>query len=568
MIKRISLIIIIAFALVLAPFINGSFALGTEIFTPDIISGEAAVYLESYDTSAYTLVHEVKVHNISSSTAHNVQVEIPLMDKYSPEYSRFIGEQLSPYPKEVVTDTMGHRFAVYNIPSIISGGTIIFQQKYVIELSTASYTFDRAAVKEEYSSVEMSIRYAYTQPEPDIESDHTDIISFMQGGTEGQTNPYRIASALFSLVNMATTYTNDVLDQSALATLHRGTGNCDGYSNLYIALLRAAGIPARKLSGYLYIPSEHYTEEYLDAKTGGTMLNNLRHAWVEFYLPEIGWVAADPTFTNTFEINGTVHKLPDWSYFANIDSSRRYIFLRMGSNKTEEIYLQHTGGNLAKENIFASQLFLGKQYLPFNDLTGHWAVEQITHCVERGFFNGVSPDRFAPEQKMSRAMFVTVLGRLFEAHGNSTIPYSSDITQFSDIRQDDYYAPYLGWALDYQLINGYGNGLFGPDNSITREEMAKIIAEFCLMIIPEPEENEEEKVSEAEQHTFTDQEKVSDWALSGVEYCVKKEIISGHPDNSFKPADFANRSQVAAILQRLDNLIIGLEAQTEAAKTQ
>ena len=444
------------------------------------------IYYTSDDAWNYTLVHTVTVENQASSYAFDIDIVVPLLDTALPLYNEKLGEQLLPYPDQVVTDEAGHREAHYHIDSLPGGSSLVLTQKYAVKVSGLSYEFDRAAVPDSYSKLELMQYNHYLQPEAKVQSTAPEIQAFKDTALAGETNPYRAAWALFAAVNQALAYEDAAVDDEglaldAVATLKRGAGSCAGYTNLYLALLRAAGIPARQISGYLYMPAKHMSGDYVDPATNAVYLNKLAHVWVEFYLPDLGWVLADPTYTYTYQINGAVQKFVNWDYFANIGTSRRYIAFRNDSASLGKTRYSATGGWLAAEEIMAT-LVVGKDYLPFNDINGHWASAAIIYGVEQDFFTGVTPALFAPEQQVTRAMFITVLGRLYEARGGETIPYSSDITQFTDIRQEDYHGKYLGWALDSQLIEGYGQGRFGPDDPVTREQMAKILMAFLDML--------------------------------------------------------------------------------------
>jgi len=519
----------------------------------DVEQSETAYYI-SDDAWTYTLVHTVTVSNTAATDAYDIDITVPLMDTALPLYNEKLGEQLLPYPDQVTQDEYGHREAHYHIDAIAGGSQVVLTQKYAVAVYGLSYTFDSTAVADSYEPLELLKNSVYLRSQKGIESTDPKITAFMQQAVAGETNPYRKARALFAAVNLYLAYVDDEsLDQSALASLERKTANCAGYTNLYIAALRAAGIPARQLSGYLYMPAKHVSNRYVDQASGAVRLDELAHVWVEFYLPELGWVLADPTFTYTYQSGGVTQKFVKWAYFANIGIDRRYLMFRNDSTVTGEIRYSATGGWLDPQiSKISATLIAGKDYLPFNDINGHWAVEAIVSCVEQELFNGVSASRFCPDQPVSRAMFVTVLGRLYEARGGQTIPYSSDITQFIDIRQDDYYAKYLGWALDGQLIEGYGGGRFGPDDPITREQMAKIATDFLAML------EIDTAVEKKNLPAFKDIGAVSDWALPGVSYCAKSGVITGQPDGSFQPEKNATRAQTAVILMRLSAALGGL----------
>jgi len=500
------------------------------------------IYYEYSGTWTYTLIHEVVVTNSSKAMAFNVEVRVPLLDNNQPVYTTLIGEQCMSIPEKIITDEDGHRVAVYTLPYIYGSQTVILSQRYIVNASTLNYTFDRSNVADNYTDAELTALVGDMIQEDDVQSLDPTIIAFTQAAIGNITDPYLKARALFSAVNLYLDYSSDQADQSASAVLSRGSAYCQGYTNLYLACLRAAGIAARQQSGYLYLPAIHTTSNYVDPVNGRIYLNSLRHSWVEFFLPQIGWVAADPTFTYTYEINGDVQKIVDWSYFINIDPTRRYLFFREGSLNEESIDFTATGGNVSIN--FNAYLLPGTHWTSFNDLDGHWAQAAVTYCVQNGLFNGVSTNTFAPDQPMTRAMFVTVIGRLYKMLGGEIASDISAAALFSDVYTNAYYVDYLVWAVDNQLVNGYGNGKFGPDDEITREQMAKIITGFAQYI------GENTLIYEGAYLNFTDSAKISAWAQTGAAYCSNSGIITGMPGNLFSPDTIATRAQVATIIQR------------------
>lgn len=515
------------------------------------LAEDGTSYYSNTTSWDYTLRHDIQVKNSSSRLSYNIELRVPLLDAGLPLYARKNGEQLTPYPAEIQTEPDGQRTAVYRIPSLAAGESLTLNQSYAINIGAISYYLDWANLRLDYSDKEKEVLEDYLQPEALIQSNDSAILSFSQKAVGGEKNPYRRAQQLFSAVNLSLAYSEDSsLPQDARSALSRKTAHCEGYTNLYVACLRAMGIPARVVSGYLYVPEKHVSSVYVDQASGRILLDSLRHVWVEFYLPETGWVAADPTFTYTFNMNGSTQKFIDWSYFANISTSRRYIFFSYGDSGNDKYQLNYTGGQL--ETDFSACLTTGKDYVPFNDLQGHWAAEAVTHGVEQGYFKGLTDSIFSPDSNMTRAMFVTVLGRLYQSRGGQLAPFLADLNQFYDIDKDAYYGNALGWALDCGLIDGYGDGRFGPNDPITREQMCKIIAAFVSLL-----QEEQGLVVESFQVMldFPDLREISVWAMNGVELCVSLGLVGGYDDSCFHPMNHASRAQVATILQRIDNTL-------------
>lgn len=252
----------------------------------------------------------------------------------------------------------------------------------------------------------------------------------------------------------------------------------------------------------------------------------------------------DPTFTYTHNIGGTVHKFINWDYFATINGDRRYLYFRSGNVMSDNCTVTATGGRL--RGSFAVSLTDGHDYVPFADIRSHWGQAAITYGVEQQLFNGVSASEFAPNANMTRAMFVTVLGRLYEARGGYVESFTDELS-FTDVNRDAYYYPYLAWAVKNRLISGYDGEHFAPNDSITREQLATITANFMVRLY--------DGVTPTEL-SFSDVTSISDWAVSGVSYCTAAGLVGGFEDNTFRPAARATRAQVAAIMQRLAGLLL------------
>ena len=175
----------------------------------------------------------------------------------------------------------------------------------------------------------------------------------------------------------------------------------------------------------------------------------------------------------------------------------------------------------------------------FTDTEGHWAQESICRMTELNAVNGIETHTFAPDMTVSRAMFITVLYRLFETEGGRDYePF------FDDVKEGDWYAPYINWAAEKGLVLGYGGGLFGPDDPMTREQMAAVLSRCCSefdFALPESSETE----------GFSDTEKISAWAKDAVELSRRAGLLNGRTTGEFDPAGCATRAEMCTVFCRL-----------------
>ncbi len=109
----------------------------------------------------------------------------------------------------------------------------------------------------------------------------------------------------------------------------------------------------------------------------------------------------------------------------------------------------------------------------FKDTANHWAKNAIGFVVEKGIFSGTSATTFSPDAPMTRGMFVTVLGHI---HGVDVSKYKT--VSFTDVNASQYYAPYVAWAAKNGIVSGVGNNKFAPDNTVTREQAATMLAKY------------------------------------------------------------------------------------------
>ncbi len=181
--------------------------------------------------------------------------------------------------------------------------------------------------------------------------------------------------------------------------------------------------------------------------------------------------------------------------------------------------------------------------LPFSDVsTSDWFYDDVLQVYTEGLMNGTSDTTFEPYSNVTRGMLVTVLSR---AAGIDTNDYSGSETVFTDVDMSKYYAPYIAWAAENGIVDGYGDNSFGPEDAVTREQAAKIILNYETYLGNDPAD------AWAIRLDYTDLESIDDWAVEGIMYCTLKGIMQGNDDGTFMPLENIKRSECAAVLNRL-----------------
>lgn len=194
----------------------------------------------------------------------------------------------------------------------------------------------------------------------------------------------------------------------------------------------------------------------------------------------------------------------------------------------------------------APNLTNGNTASSFNDVKqGNWFFEAANYVYQNGLFQGTGEHTFSPQGTMTRAMFVTVLGR---AAGIDSSQYTS-ASSFTDVSAGSYYAPYVEWANKNGIVTGVGNRKFAPNNTVTKEQMATIMVryfeEFNIdyqtgnPIITEP----------------SDIRNVSSWARDAVMALWRAGLINGDRSGNFNPASNATRAEAASFVMRSNEVI-------------
>jgi hypothetical protein len=164
-----------------------------------------------------------------------------------------------------------------------------------------------------------------------------------------------------------------------------------------------------------------------------------------------------------------------------------------------------------------------------------WAEEAINGLAAKGVVSGKSDTEFAPNDNVTRAEFAKILVGAFGLSGLQTT------ADFTDVSEDDWFYNYVAVAYGMGVITGYDDGTFGPNDLITRQDMA-VMVDRAASAIGVTLENVNDAVS------FEDANQIADYAQSAVTKLQKAGIINGTSDTTFSPLDNATRAQAAKIL--------------------
>ena len=174
--------------------------------------------------------------------------------------------------------------------------------------------------------------------------------------------------------------------------------------------------------------------------------------------------------------------------------------------------------------------------LSFTDVSvDDWFYEAVQHAYENGMMNGVGNNLFAPSSNLTRGMIAQVLYNL-----EGTPAAGSGV--FTDVAADQWYADAVNWAAANDIVGGYGNGKFGPEDDITREQMAAILYRYG-------EYKGYDVTNKANLSKFEDNSEISAWAQTALSWASADGLIEGDGDK-LMPKENAQRCQVAAILMR------------------
>ena len=174
----------------------------------------------------------------------------------------------------------------------------------------------------------------------------------------------------------------------------------------------------------------------------------------------------------------------------------------------------------------------------FDDVTkGDWFYKDVEYVYNEGIMDGVSKREFAPNETLTRAMIVKILYRI---EGEPAGYRSSD---FNDVESGRWYTGAVAWAAEKEIVKGYGNGKFGPNDPVTREQLAAILYRYTQY------KGWSTAAASGNLDGFKDAASVSSYAVDAMNWAVDEGLLKG-ANNKLSPKSNATRAQVAAIIHR------------------
>ena len=212
----------------------------------------------------------------------------------------------------------------------------------------------------------------------------------------------------------------------------------------------------------------------------------------------------------------------------SIGAVKTYTFERVkGDHTIEAVFMKATGNPQTGVDV------------PFTDVSENdWFYADVAYVYANGLMAGTSMITFSPNVTTTRGMIVTILYRL---EGEPTI---SGICPFDDVKSGSYYEKAITWAAAKGIVSGYGSDLFGPDDPITREQMAVILFRYAHYKGLDVSAGEDTNIL-----SYNDALDISEYAFPAMQWICGESILNGS-DGNLMPRGSATRAQVAAILHR------------------
>ena len=175
----------------------------------------------------------------------------------------------------------------------------------------------------------------------------------------------------------------------------------------------------------------------------------------------------------------------------------------------------------------------------FNDVSANdWFASAVDYVTGKGMMNGTADNTFSPKANTTRGMVVTVLYRLENQPSTSA-------ASFTDVASGAYYANAVAWANANGIVSGYGSGKFGPNDKVTREQLAAILYRYAQYKKYDVSVGEDTNIL-----SYGDAQSISSYAIPAIQWACGAGVVTGKSGSKLDPKGNATRAEVAAMLMR------------------
>jgi transglutaminase-like putative cysteine protease len=234
---------------------------------------EAPSTVEVLESLRYQVTEHIEVVNLGPGQTHKHNLWLALIQSRAP-YQSVTDLKIASPAYSLVEDEFGNLYLQFDFGELPIGQPVVIELKYQVSINR---------LRSDLTICDGPTIEGYTQAEFLIEANNPEIVALSSSIPAAASDPCQQARAFYDYVGNSLAYTVNNGDWGAMAALGPSGSDCTEYASLFIALCRAAAIPARYLEGL------NYRGLYADVEA------NLEHAWAEIYLPGSGWMPVDPT---------------------------------------------------------------------------------------------------------------------------------------------------------------------------------------------------------------------------------------------------------------------------------
>lgn len=374
-------------------------------------------------------------------------------------------------------------------------------------------------------------------------------------GTKGGENPNPQPEQIQATVSVSGGGFENFADLSAYTFTGSGSQDWTAWDALQAALREA---------GYRYEGSGSYVSAVTDSN--GVTLSELEHGEGSGWMYRVNGTLPEITLNQyylsdgdkiTFFYTGDYHTVPGTHGYDDNQKAAQAVekLINAIGTVTKDSGDKIKAARKAYDALTDTQKKLVRNYnvlteaeaafaaldagLPFTDVDKDaWYFEAVQYVYKNGLFNGTSTTTFSPDVEMSRAMLAAVLYRLAGSPaGDGKAP------AFTDVVPDTWYTNAVAWANGNGIVTGYGNGLFGGTDSITREQLVVMLYRYAKFM-------KHDTAAAGDLSAFTDAGNASDWAVEALRWAYAEGLITGRTATTIVPQGTATRAEVAMILMR------------------